>query len=68
MTFRHMATLISKRKKHKLYYYVVDNARVQGRPRIVHPTYLGSPEKVAAQVRLRPKAALRRRVRGSRAT
>lgn len=43
-----MASLIAKRKKNKLYYYVVDSARVQGRPRIVHQTYLGSAEKVAA--------------------
>ena len=42
-----MASLIAKRKKNKLYYYVVDSARVQGRPRIVHQTYLGSAEKVA---------------------
>ena len=48
-----MASLIAKRKKNKLYYYVVDSARVQGRPRIVHQTYLGSAEKVAALLKER---------------
>jgi hypothetical protein len=43
-----MATLIAKRKKNQLYYYVVESARRDGRPRIVHQTYLGNAEKVAA--------------------
>ena len=59
-----MASLIAKRKKNKLYYYVVDSARVQGRPRIVHQTYLGSPQKVAPLVKKRtaplPPSAHRR--------
>ena len=62
--FPTMASLIAKRKKHKLYYYVVDSARVQGRPRIVHQTYLGSAEKVAALLKERtaplPLSASRR--------
>ena len=49
-----MASLMAKRKKNKLYYYVVDSARVQGCPRIVHQTYLGSAEKVAALLKERP--------------
>jgi transposase len=59
-----MASLIAKRKKTKLYYYVVDSARVQGHPRIVHQTYLGSAEKVAALLKERtaplPVSASRR--------
>ena len=59
-----MASLIAKRKKNKLYYYVVDSARVEGRPRIVHQTYLGSAEKVAALLKERtaplPLSASRR--------
>ena len=39
-----MASLISKKKKNKLYYYVVESARVNGQPRIVHQTYLGSAQ------------------------
>ena len=46
-----MTSLISKKKGNKLYYYVVDSARVNGKPRIVRQTYLGSAEKVAALLR-----------------
>lgn len=41
-----MATIISKKKGNKLYYYVVESARVDGRPRIVQQTYLGSADRV----------------------
>src|SRR6266404_4182416 len=37
-----MASLISKKKGNKLYYYVVESARVDGQPRIVQQTYLGT--------------------------
>src|SRR2546430_5468924 len=43
-----MASLISKKKGNKLYYYVVESARVEGQPRIVQQTYLGTAEKLAA--------------------
>jgi len=43
-----IAALIAERKKSQLCCYIVDSARVQGRPRIVLQTYLGSAEKVAA--------------------
>ena len=46
-----MASLVAKKKANKLYYYVVESARVDGKPRIVHQTYLGTAEKVAALVR-----------------
>ena len=46
-----MASLVAKKKGKQLYYYVVDSARVDGRPRIVHQAYLGSAEKVAALVK-----------------
>jgi len=46
-----MASLVAKKKGHKLYYYVVESARVDGRPRIVHQAYLGTAEKVAALVK-----------------
>ena len=32
----YMASLIAKRKGKQLYYYVVESARVEGQPRIVH--------------------------------
>src|ERR1039458_619911 len=47
----YMASLVAKKKGKRLYYYVVDSARVDGRPRIVHQAYLGSAEKVAALVK-----------------
>src|SRR5438445_611713 len=46
-----MASLIAKPKGKKLYYYVVESARVDGKPRIVHQAYLGTAEKVAALVK-----------------
>src|SRR5437016_8126734 len=48
MYYPYMASLISKKKGNKLYYYVVESARVDGQPRIVQQTYLGTAEKVAA--------------------
>ena len=46
-----MASIIAKRKAHQLYYYVVESARVDGKPRIVQQTYLGTAERVAALVK-----------------
>src|SRR5580698_9929603 len=46
-----MASLVAKKKGNKLYYYVVESARVDGRPRIVHQAYLGTAEKVADLVK-----------------
>jgi transposase len=47
----HMASLVAKKKGNKLYYYVVESARVNGKPRIVHQAYLGTAEKVAELVK-----------------
>jgi transposase len=46
-----MSSLVAKKKGNKLYYYVVDSARVEGKPRIVHQAYLGTAEKLAEMVR-----------------
>jgi len=46
-----MASLVAKKKANQIYYYVVDSARVDGKPRIVHQTYLGTAERVAALVK-----------------
>ena len=43
----YMASVIAKKKGNKLYYYVVESARVGGKPRIVRQTYLGTAEKLA---------------------
>ncbi len=65
-----MASLVAKKKGNQLYYYVVESARVDGKPRIVHQTYLGTAEKVAALVKDRtaplPLGGHRHRVRPAR--
>jgi transposase len=48
-----MASLIKKKKGNRLYYYLVESARVDGHPRIVHQAYLGTAEKLAELVRER---------------
>lgn len=51
MVVPYMASIIAKQKANQLYYYVVESARVQGKPRIVQQTYLGTAEGVAALVK-----------------
>jgi len=46
-----MASLVAKKKGNKLYYYIVESARVDGKPRIVRQAYLGTAEKLAELVR-----------------
>ncbi len=45
-----MASIVAKKKANQLYYYVVHSARVDGKPRIVQQTYLGTAERVAELV------------------
>src|SRR2546427_3047757 len=45
-----MASLVKKKKGNHLYYYLVESARVDGQPRIVHQAYLGTAEKLAELV------------------
>ena len=45
-----MPSLVAKKKGNKLYYYVVESARVEGQPRIVHQAYLGTAEKLARRL------------------
>ena len=45
-----MASLVKKKKANTIYYYVVESARVDGKPRIVHQTYLSTAESVAGLV------------------
>ena len=46
-----MASIISKKKGAKTYYYVAESARVNGKPRIINQVYLGTADKVAALVK-----------------
>ena len=36
-----MASLVAKRRSGRTYYYLVESARVRGKPRIVSQRYLG---------------------------
>jgi transposase len=46
-----VASIIAKQKANQRYYYVVESARVNGQPRIVHQTYLGTADRLAALVK-----------------
>jgi hypothetical protein len=43
-----LASIVRKMKKGDAYYYLVESARVNGKPRIVSQRYLGTAESVAA--------------------
>lgn len=42
-----MGTIVSKQKKNQTYYYYVESARVNGKPRVVYQKYLGRAERIA---------------------
>jgi transposase len=50
-----MASLIKKKKGKKLYYYLVESKRVNGKPRIVNQTYVGPAERVVRILSEYPK-------------
>jgi transposase len=45
-----MPSIVGKRRGDKTYYYLVESARVDGKPRIVSQQYLGSAEEVMAKL------------------
>jgi transposase len=45
-----MSSIVGKKRGNKTYYYLVDSARVDGKPRIVEQHYLGSAEEVMARL------------------
>ena len=45
-----MASIVGKKQGGQTYYYLVESARVGGRPRIVSQQYLGSAAEVAAKL------------------
>src|SRR6266487_3744141 len=47
---RSMASLVAKKQGQRTYYYLVESARVGGKPRIVSQRYLGSAEEIAARL------------------
>src|SRR5258705_6819400 len=49
-----MPSIVGKRQGNQTYYYLVESARVQGKPRIVSQQYLGSAEEVMAKLAGQP--------------
>ena len=45
-----MASIVGKKQGGKTYYYLVESARVGGKPRIVSQRYLGSAEEIATRL------------------
>jgi transposase len=45
-----MTSIQGKRQGQRTYYYAVDSARVNGKPRVVSQTYLGSAEEILAKL------------------
>jgi transposase len=49
-----MPSIVGKRQGNQTYYYLVESARVEGKPRIVSQQYLGSAEEVMAKLAGQP--------------
>jgi transposase len=45
-----MASIVGKKQDGKTYYYLVESARVNGKPRIVSQRYLGSADEIATRL------------------
>ena len=45
-----MASIVGKKQDGKTYYYLVESARVNGKPRIVSQQYLGSADEIAQRL------------------
>jgi transposase len=48
--YPYMPSIVGKRRGNQTYYYLVESARVGGKPRIVSQQYLGSAEEVLAKL------------------
>ena len=49
--YPYMASIVGKKRGTATYYYLVESARVDGKPRIVSQEYLGTAEELAAAMR-----------------
>jgi hypothetical protein len=49
--YPYMASIVGKKRGRATYYYLVESARVDGRPRIVSQEYLGTADELAAAMR-----------------
>src|SRR3954452_6773286 len=50
MYYPYMPSIVGKRRGNRTYYYLVESARVDGKPRIVSQQYLGSAAEVAEKL------------------
>src|SRR5664280_2456670 len=50
MYYLYMSSIVGKRQGNATYYYLVESARVDGKPRILSQQYLGSAEEVMAKL------------------
>jgi hypothetical protein len=48
--YPYMPSIVGKRRGKHTYYYLVESARVDGKPRIVSQEYLGTAEEVMAKL------------------
>ena len=48
--YLYMASIVGKKQGNKTYYYLVESARVNGKPRIVSQQYLGSADEIAERL------------------
>jgi len=48
--YLYMPSIVGKKQRGKTYYYLVESARVNGKPRIVSQQYLGSAEEIAQRL------------------
>ena len=48
--YPHMASIVGKKRGASTYYFLVESARVGGKPRIVSQRYLGSAEEIAERL------------------
>ena len=55
--YPYMPSIVGKKRGNQTYYYLVESARVDGKPRIVDQQYLGSAEEVMARLAGAPEGS-----------
>jgi len=57
MYYPYMPSIVGKKRGNQTYYYLVESARVDGKPRIVDQQYLGNAEEVMARLTGAPEGS-----------
>jgi transposase len=57
MYYPYMPSIVGKKRGNQTYYYLVESARVEGKPRIVDQQYLGNAEEVVARLTGAPEGS-----------